>query len=409
MFGLAQTILMADMRSFYASVEMAINPELRGHPLAVCGDPERRSGICLAANPEAKRRGVKTAMACWQVLQACPETVIVRPHMQTYLDFAVRIRDIARSFTPSVEIFSVDEMWLDVSGCETLFGSAWDIARKFRERVRKEVGVESCVAISHNKFMSKMCLDHEAKKSPEQIAEWRPEDVRRKMWPMPIEKMYMVASRMARNFRELGIYSIGDLAHYPLERLERRFGIMGRVYHELANGIDDSPVSPDTFEEEMKGISHGMTLPQDYREAHNIKIIIRELVDEVCRRARAKERAGRTVSLGVRHFDLHSGFHRSVSMEHTSNLSGDVVASAFYLFDKHWNGTPVRAVSVGLSNLTLDQLQLSFFQDKARQRSLADAVDRLKDRFGMDAVIRAASLTAGMVKDRTAKIGGHYK
>lgn len=408
---MAQTILMADMRSFYASVEMAINPELRGRPIAVCGDPERRSGICLAANPEAKRRGVKTAMACWQVLQACPETVIVRPHMQTYLDFSLRIRDIAQSFTPNVEVFSVDEMWLDVSGCESLFGSPWDIARKFRERVRKEVGVESCVAISYNKFMSKMCLDHEAKKSREQIAEWRPKDVRRKMWPMPIENMYMVASRMMRNFQHLGIFTIGDLARYPLERLKRQFGpIMGQVYHELAHGRDDSPISPYTLNEEMKGISHGATLPQDYRDRKSIAIVIRELTDEVCRRARAKAKAGRTVSLGVRHFDLSSGFHRSASMAHFSNLAEDVMATALMLFDQHWNGQPVRAVSVGLSNLSADVLQLDLFQDKSKQRALANTVDALKNRYGPTAVMRAVSLMpAGLAADRGAKIGGHYR
>lgn len=407
---MAQTILMADMRSFYASVEIALNPKLRGLPVAVCGDPTRRSGICLAASPEAKRRGVKTAMACWQVLEACPEAVIVRPQMQTYIDFALRIRDIAYSFTPLVEVFSIDEMWLDVSGCKALFGSPWEIARKLRQRIKREVGVECCIAISHNKFMSKMCLDHEAKKAPQQIAAWHPADVKRKMWPMPIEKMYMVASRMTRNFQRLGIYTIGDLAHYPVERLERHFGIMGRVYHELANGIDDSPVCPGTFQEEMKGISHGMTLPQDYRDRRSIAVVIRELGDEVCRRARTQGKAGRTVSLSVRHFDLNSGFHRSRSIAHPSNLSEDVCETAFALFDEHWNGQPVRAVSIGLSNLAPDRLQLELFQDKVKQRALAHTVDQLKNRFGGAAVIRAASLTdAGMVYDRTAKIGGHYK
>src|SRR5690625_276672 len=103
------------MRSFYASVEVALNPKLRGKPVVVCGDPSRRSGICLAASPEAKKRGVKTAMACWQVLQVCPEAIIVPPRMQTYLNFAMRIRKIAQSFTPDVEVFSSDEFWLQVA------------------------------------------------------------------------------------------------------------------------------------------------------------------------------------------------------------------------------------------------------------------------------------------------------
>lgn len=408
---MAQTILMADMRSFYASVEMALNPELRGRPLAVCGDPEQRSGICLAANPEAKRRGVKTAMTCRQVLQVCPEAVIVRPRMQTYLDFAMRIREIALSFTPHVEIFSVDEMWLDVAGCETLFGSPWNIARKFQKRVKREVGVECCVAISYNKFMSKMCLDHEAKKVPAQIAEWRPEDVRRKMWPMPIGKMYMVASRMTRNFQRLGIFTIRDLALYPLDRLKRQFGpIMGQVYHELANGIDDSPISPDTLSEAMKGISRGITLPQDYQSRRSIAIVIRELADEVCRRARAKERAGRTVSLSVRYFNFRGGFHRTLSVAHASNLAEDIAPAALTLFDRHWNGQPIRAVAVGLSNLTADVLQLDIFRDKRKARTLADTIDKIKDRYGPAAIMRAASLLpAGMITDRAAKIGGHYR
>lgn len=219
----------------------------------------------------------------------------------------------------------------------------------------------------------------------------------------------MVASRMERNFQRLGIHTIHDLAHYPKERLQRHFGIMGRVYRELANGRDDSPVSPDTFHEEIKNISNGMTLPYDYHDSWRITVIIRELVEEVCRRARAVQKAGRTVSLGIRYFDLDTGFYRSRSMDQVSNLADDIAQVAVQLFDKHWNGQPVRAVSVGLTNLTSDQLQLDLFHDKIRQRSLANTLDQVKDRFGMDAVIYAASLTTGLVQDRAAKIGGHYK
>ncbi len=156
-------ILLIDMNSFYASVEQAQNPELRGKPVVICGDPERRSGIVLAASKEAKKFGIKTTDPVWTVKQKCPQAIVVAPRMETYIEVSVRIMDIAKRFTPLVEVFSIDEMFLDVTGTERLWGNPWDVARQFRKLVHEETGVLCSVGISYNKLAAKVCCDTKAK------------------------------------------------------------------------------------------------------------------------------------------------------------------------------------------------------------------------------------------------------
>jgi DNA polymerase-4 len=404
-------VLLVDMNSFYASVEQAQNPELRGKPVVICGDPERRSGIVLAASREAKQFGVKTVDPVWMVRQKCPQAILVPPRMETYIEVSIRIQEIAKRFTPLVEVFSIDELFLDVTGTEKLWGGAWEVARQFRRLVLEETGVRCSVGIGYNKLVAKVCCDTKAKKASEGIWEWKPEDIRREMHPLPVRDLFGVGSRMERHFHARGIVTIGDLAAYPLHLLKRRFGIMGEVYHLSANGIDFSPVTPTTFHQDMKGCGHMMTLPRDYETAEEVEVVMQELTDEVCRRLRRMRKRGRTVHVSCGYKGLIGGFSRQLSIPEPTHLSQDVLRAAREIFRKHWDGTPVRSIGVAVENLSDDRTQqLDLFRDWDRERRLAYTIDHLKERFGSTAVIRAASLTgAGQALDRARKIGGHYK
>lgn len=405
-------ILLIDMNSFYASVEQAQNPEWRGKPVVICGDPERRSGIVLAASREAKAFGIKTVDPLWTVRQKCPQAIIVQPRMETYIEVSMRIMEIARRFTPMVEVFSIDEMFLDVTGTEKLWGGPWEVGRQFRRLVEQETGVRCSVGISYNKLAAKVCCDTKAKKAPEGIWEWKPEHIEREMHPLPVRELFGVGSRMERHFHSRGISTIGDLARYPLHLLKRRFGVMGEVYHLSANGIDYSPVTPDTYRRDMKGCGHMMTLPRDYETAEEVETVLLELTEDVCRRLRRMKKRGRTINLSCGYSGFVGGFSRQHSIHDSTNLTKDVYEAACKLFHQHWDRTsPVRSIGIGVDNLTDDGMQqLDLFRDWDRERRLASTIDNIKDRFGNTALVRAASLTqAGQAFERAGKIGGHYR
>lgn len=405
-------IFLADMQSFFASIEKAANPELRDKPIVVAGDPERRSGVVLAACPIAKSYGVTTAEALWQAQQKCRQLVVVKPRMETYLRASLQITRIFESFTDLVEPYSIDEQFLDVTGSLALFGDPWQLAEQIRERVRLETGVICRIGIGENKILAKMACDNFAKKQPRGIFWLKKEELGETLWPLPIDKLFGVGSRMRRHFHRMGVYTIGQLAAMTPAVLTRRWGVNGEVLWRTAHGLDESPVSPHAHDIQ-KGIGHHMTLPRDYHTAREIKVVLLELCEEVCRRARSKGLMGSVVSVGCRGADLEkgSGFWRQMKLPDATHDALTLYEAACRLFERHWAYTPVRSVGVHLGQLVEDQVfQLSLFENKERQRSLAYAIDGIRARYGNAAILRAASLLdAGQARERSRKIGGHYK
>jgi DNA polymerase-4 len=405
-------IFLADMQSFYASIEKAADPSLRDKPIVVAGDPERRSGVVLAACPIAKSYGVTTAEALWEAQQKCRQLIVVKPRMETYLRASLQITQIFESFTDLVEPYSVDEQFLDVTGSVSLFGDAWRIAELIRERVLLETGVVCRIGIGENKVLAKMACDNFAKKREQGIFWLKREELGETLWQLPIDKLFGVGSRMKRHLHLMGIYRIGQLANMSPAVLTRRWGVNGEVLWRTANGIDDSPVSPKTHDMQ-KGIGHHMTLPRDYHTAREIKVVLLELCEEVCRRSRSKRLMGSVVSVGCRgaDFDTATGFWRQMKLAEPTNDAMTIYEAACRLFERHWQYTPVRSVGVHLGQLTEDNVcQLSLFTDKERQRSLAYVMDSIRAKYGNAAILRAVSLLdAGQARERARKIGGHYK
>lgn len=405
-------VFLIDMQSFYASIEKAANPHLREKPIVVAGDPERRSGVILAACPIAKTYGVVTAEALWQAQQKCRHLVVVRPRMETYIRTSLQITRIFESFTDKVEPYSIDEQFLDVTGSVHLFGDVYQMAAQIRRRVWLETGVNCRVGIGENKVLAKMACDNFAKKREEGVFWLKREELEETLWKLPIEKLFGVGSRMKRHFHRMGVYQIGQLAALSPAVLTKRWGVNGEVLWRTAHGLDDSPVSPHTHDTQ-KGIGHHMTLPRDYHTAAEIKVVLLELCEEVCRRARSKQLMGSVVSVGCRgaDFDAPVGFSRQLKLAEQTNDGMVLYEAACRLFDRHWQGTPVRSVGVSLGQLVPDNvLQLNLFTDHPKRRSLARAMDDIRSKYGHDAILRAVSiLGAGQAKERARKIGGHYK
>jgi DNA polymerase-4 len=415
-----RTVMLIDCQSFYASVEKAAHPEYEGKPLAVCGDPLRRSGIVLAACPIAKSFGVTTAERIGDAIGKCPDIIVVKPRMQEYIRVSLQISDIYRTFTDLVEPYSIDEQFIDVSGSSSLFGTPTEIAKAIQHEVMQATGVRVRVGISENKILAKMACDNFAKKNVDGIFTLYQKDITENLWRLPVNKMFMVGSRMMNHFRIMGIHTIGDLAKIPLPKLKTmlrtRFGkqsdIQAEQFWRIANGIDDSPVTLDTHNTQ-KSIGHQMTLPRDYRTLQEILVVILELAELVCQHCRAKGYMGWVVSVGCMGADYGSpsGFFRQMKMHDPTNLAEDVYEIAKILINKHWDNLPVRKVGVTLSELTSDQeYQYVLFGDREKKMSLAHTMDRIKLKYGDAAIMRAVSVSdAGQAKDRSNKIGGHYK
>ncbi|MCG7407670.1 DNA polymerase IV [Paenibacillus sp. ACRRX] len=406
-------IMLTDMQSFYASVEKAMQPQYKNKPLVVAGDPERRSGIVLAACPIAKSYGVSTAERLWETLKKCPDVVVVQPRMQLYIDVSMQITRILETYTDLVEPYSIDEQFIDVTHSIHLFKMTPEqLAAKIQQHILLETGVWARAGIGQNKTIAKVCCDIVAKKNKSGIFTLTKETMPKHIWPHPVEKMWGVGSRMRRHLNRMGIYTIGELAQTPLTRLTKRWGVNGQVIWQVANGIDDSPVTTSSHDTQ-KVIGNGMTLPRDYAEAWEIDVVLLDLVSQVCRRCRAKSVMGSVISVSCSgaDWDHPTGFNRQQKLADPTNSTTDIYEACKKLFHKFWDGEPVRRLGIAITDLVDDSVyQLTLFDDREEKRKLDSVMDTIKDKFGETAIVRASSFTsAGQTRDRASKIGGHYK
>ncbi|MBU8908150.1 DNA polymerase IV [Desertibacillus haloalkaliphilus] len=407
-----KVIFLVDMESFYASVEKADNSTYRDRPVVVSGDPERRSGVILAACPLAKREGIKNGERLWEAQQKCPEAIVVRPRMQRYIDVSLQITEILEQFTDLVEPFSIDEVFVDVTGSQRLFGGPHSIARQMQKEIMDVTGVRARVGIGTNKVLAKTACDNFAKKNKNGIFELTEGNLKEHAWPLPVGKLFGVGSRMERHFLRLGIRTIGHLANFPVEQLKKKWGVNGQVLWMTANGKDHSPVTT-TSHDGQKAIGHGLTLPRDYSTEDDIKVVLLELCEEVCRRARDANVMGSTISVSSRGADFNhpTGFHRQVKLLDATNNTMEMFTYAWRLFLKHWDRQPIRRIGVNMSSFGRDNAwQLSLFENRENKREIGYVMDHIKDRFGATAIMRASSLkAAGQAFERAEKIGGHYR
>jgi nucleotidyltransferase/DNA polymerase involved in DNA repair len=397
-------IFLVDIQSFYASIEKAHQPELQHHPVVVSSDPERPNGIILAACPIAKSFNIQNADILWEAKQKCPELVVVRPRMQVYLDTSIKLTEILERFSDQVEPYSIDEQFMDITGSIKLFGAPLQIAQQIQAVIQQELQLYARIGIGPNKVLAKMACDNFAKKNKTGIFWLDQDQIAEHLWPLPIEKMFGVGRRMSYHLRQMGIRTIGQLASFPLDRLKKRWGINGNVLWMTANGIDLSPVTTKSFEKQ-KSIGHMMTLPRQYRTAEEIQVIMLELCEEVCRRARSHHLIGKTGQV------TWDGCQRQLTLSHPTNQTMLLFRRLWDLFQHHWDGEPIRFLGIHLSQLVSDHhVQLSLFEQDHKQFSIGYVMDDLKKRFGPTAILRAASLTpAGQALDRAQKVGGHYK
>ncbi|HHY91788.1 MAG TPA: DNA polymerase IV, partial [Firmicutes bacterium] len=361
---MGETILHVDMNAFFAACHQAADPSLRGRPLLVSGDPEARHGIVLTASYEARPFGVKTAMPIGEALRLCPQATVVRPDFRLYSSYSRQVMAILSSYTPLVEQFSIDEAWLDVSGCETLFGPPLAIAQEIKARIRRELGLTCSIGVAPTKILAKMASDLE---KPDGLVHLRVEDIPTRIWPLPVAALFGVGPQTAAALTRLGIRTIGQLAHFPRASLKGRFGVYGEYLGELAWGRDGSRVNPE--DEGVKSVGNSITLPHDTADPEELETVLLALAEEVGTRLRRRALAGRTVTVSIKtpDFKLHS---RSVTYPDATALTETIYARARDIFRRHFVGRLARLVGLSVSSLAPPgaPAQLDLFTDKGKEK-----------------------------------------
>ncbi len=386
------TIIHVDMDAFYASVEQRDRPELRGKPVIVGGVKGR--GVVCAASYEARKFGVHSAMPIATARRLCPQGIFLHVRMQHYAEIGRKIRDIFLSFTPLVEPLSLDEAFLDVHGCEGLFGPAPEIARQIKTRIRAELGLVASVGIAPNKFLAKLASDYG---KPDGFVVLPSAKVAEFLSPLPVSRIWGVGAKGEKRLHDMGVRTIGQIAAMSEKTLSDRLGEMGRHIWRLANGIDDRTVVADR---EAKSVSTETTFAQDIGDKAILRAWLLDLVDHLASRLRHEEIWARTIDVKIRSSDFRT-VTRSTTLAEATNLTNVIWKAAVDLFERSLTGElmPVRLLGVGATKLTREPIvQGNLFEDHGheRQEALDEAVDTIRAQFG------ARSIRRGILLDRQA-------
>jgi len=371
-----QVVFLVDMNAFYISCERTRHPEIDGKPAAVAGDPINRTGIILTANYEARKYGIKTTMVVREALKLCPNLIIIPPDHQFYEQKSKEVMSIFSLYTPIIEQNSIDEAWLDMTGCEGIFGSPLDSAKRIMMQIKNELGLWCSIGISENKFLSKMASEI---KKPLGITELWKKDIKNKMWPLPIEYMYGVGKKTSQKLQRMGIITIGALAVSNRELLYKSLGNLGIQIFELANGIDNSQLTERT-ENDIKSIGRSTTLPKDITDIEYAKAVLMELSDEVGMTARNYGKKGHTVQINIKYSNFNS-ITRQTTIPATC-LVKEIYSTVISLLQKNWNNEPVRLLGISLSgfdnNCRSEQLSMFQLSDNSNEVNNIDKIDNLE-------------------------------
>jgi DNA polymerase-4 len=383
--GAERTVLHVDMDAFYAAVEQHDRPELAGQPVVVGGAGAR--GVVAAASYEVRRFGVRSAMPMREALRRCPQAIVVSPRFKRYREVSAKVFEVFREFTDLVEGLSLDEAFLDVSGSVGLFGSGEDMAREIRKRIRERTGLTASVGVSHNKLLAKLASDMG---KPDGLTVIRPADVHAMLDPLPVGRLFGIGPKTAARLEEQGILTLGQLRATPESVLWPLLRREAHKFQDRAAGIDERPVVADAPE---KKISAEETFDVDIRDHKELQERLAQLADRTTARLRARQFKAGMVSIKVRRRDFET-YTRQRSFNPPTQETRLIAQVAADLLE-HWLAeqprAAVRLLGVGVGDLEPEtQLDLFSTTEQGDARRFDDALDRIRDRFGDEAIHRGS-------------------
>lgn len=393
------------MNSFYASVEILDRPDLKNVPMAVSGDPQNRHGIILAKNQLAKAYGVKTAETISRAMTKCPQLQCVSPHMEKYSQYSREINRIYSRYTDLIEVFSIDESWLDVTASSKLFGDGKTIADEIRHVVKDELGLTLSAGVSYNKIFAKMGSEY---KKPDATTLITRDNYKDLLWPLPVEEMFFVGTYSAEKLKDCGLSTIGLMAQSTEVFLSTLLGKQGKMLYRYVNGLDNSPVQRFDVEEEIKSLGNGMTFCRNLLGTKDVSTALTGLCDKVTWRLRNlhKKAGGIKVEIKDPQFNTTS---RQVQMTEPSDLSDEFYHCAMGLIEKAgFINKPIRLISItAIYVCDADTpVQLSFFHknNASREKSqhIHKAMDIIRSLYGSNAITFGSSINNDIGMDTSS-------
>lgn len=384
-----RVILHVDMNSFYASVEMAYDPSLKGKPLAVAGNAEERRGIIITCSYEARKFGVKTTMPLWEAKKLCPNLVIMTPNFEKYRTASLAMFQILHEFSDLVEPVSIDEGYVDITNSYDL-GSPIHIATTIQKQIYERLDLPCSIGVAPNKFLAKTASDL---KKPMGITVLRKRDIPTILWPLEVEEMHGIGVKTGEKLRSIGITTIKDVAMANDIQLKALLGINGIRLKDRANGRDSRPVDPAAANE-FKSIGNSTTLPRDVKNQQELYKVLESLADKVATRMKKKHVHTQNISVTIR-YSNRKNFSKSRKLQNPVKSLEDIKLVSKEIFLSAWDGNPVRLLGITASdlidnNIVVKQLDLFSFEKEAVKEPLWSAIEKLKTKYG-NTIIEPAS------------------
>lgn len=376
-------ILHCDLNNFYASCECLVNPDLKDKAVAVGGSPKERHGVIVASNYEAKKYGIKCGVTVYQAYKLCPDVVICLPNFELYNEMSKKVRAIYEEYTDQVEIFSIDECWLDVTHSK-IFGSAKEIADKIRERVKSEIGLTISVGVSFNKTFAKIGSDL---KKPDATTEITMDNFKQVVWKLPVGDMFGIGRKIQQKLLIMGIRTIGDLARFNKDILVKNFGKIGEVMYNNANGLDADEVAFVGAEQLPKSVGNSTTFYKDLTSRKDIELGFTVIAESVVERM-IKYGIGcaKTLSIVVKDGELNV-YQKQCKLNPPCRDSGVYANTAiklFYANFSHLKGA--RLLGITASDWCGEELQVSMFEQPTLKKNIDEIVLNLRNKYGHTAI-----------------------
>lgn len=397
---LSKVIFHIDVNSAYLSwmaayrIQQGSLIDLRDIPSVVGGDELSRHGIVLAKSISAKQYGIKTGNPLRTALEQCPELTIVPPDYYLFQKASKAMMTLLDDYSPDIQQFSVDECFMDFTKMQTLLGEPLEVAHQIRKRIKKELGFTVNIGISTNKILAKMGSELE---KPDRVHTLYPKEMGDKMWPLPVGDLFMVGKKTEEKLRQLGINTIGELAHMNLRTLQSHFKSFGLMIYQYANGIDSSVVRSGKTTL-VKGVGNSTTVPFDVIHLDEADKVILSLCESVAMRLRGGEYCTGVLAVHIVTKDFVASSHQR-KLDVATDSTSYMYRIAKELFVELWDGTPIRKLGIRASELQDNgYYQHNLFEsfDFEKQKDLDKCVDQLRDKYGKNTIIRASFLHSGI-------------
>ena len=377
-------------------------PDLREIPSCIGGDPKSRRGIVVAKSIPAKKYGVTTGEPVSMALRKCPELVCVPGDFALFETCSRAFKKICASYAPVMESFSIDEVFLDMSGTEKIYPDPVKLAHEIKDRIREELGFTVNIGIGTNKLLAKMASDFE---KPDKVHTLFPAEIPTKMWPLPVRDLLFLGKASEQKLIKAGIKTIGEMARYPETEIQRLLGEKtGHQLYEYANGRDDSPVRGER--EEAKGYSAETTTEEDIVTYEQAFSLLLAQCDVVAARMRKDGKKCSCVSVTYRMLDFRTRSHQK-KLENPTDVTEEIFAQIKNLLRECWQCQPLRLIGVALTDLTSDDFrQMSLFENTEnheKQKKVDGVVDDIRKRFGNGMIVRGSTMKTADKVARKAK------